>query len=85
MALSVEKLRKKLGLSQYQLAHALNVNARTVVRWEEGSEPKGLSASILYGIQNALEKGADPKQVGQRLSLGVGALLYYGLMEETKL
>ena len=79
--MNVAKLRETLGLSVNQLASALNVNTRTIARWEEGSAtPTGLADSVLQAISMAINEGADARRIGQRLSLGVGGVIYYGLM-----
>lgn len=78
--LSSASLRKKLGLSRADWARALNVNERTVMRWEnDGDDPSGLAATVLRAISNALAEGADPAHVGRLVSMGIGALIYYGL------
>jgi hypothetical protein len=73
---SPASIRKKLGLSRVDWARALNVNERTVMRWEaNGDEPGGLAAGVMRGIEDALEEGAEPARVGRLLSVGVGSLV----------
>jgi transcriptional regulator with XRE-family HTH domain len=76
-------LRKKLGLSRVDWARALNVNERTVMRWEnEGDAPGGLAAAVLRGIEGALAEGAEPARVGRLVGMGIHALVYRGLTEK---
>jgi transcriptional regulator with XRE-family HTH domain len=79
-------LRTALGLTRSEWARALNVNERTVARWEdEAADPGGLTADVMRGIHNALEDGLDPKRAGRLVSLGVGSLIFYGLTGRKKL
>lgn len=79
------ELREKLGLSRGDWARALNVNERTVMRWEdEHTDPGGLALEVMRGIGNALEEGADPLRVGRLVSLGIGALIYYRLADDRR-
>jgi transcriptional regulator with XRE-family HTH domain len=78
-------LRERLGLSRADWARALNVNERTVSRWEEdGTDPGGLASEVMRGISNALEEGADAARVGRLVSLGVSSLLFYGIVGRVK-
>jgi hypothetical protein len=77
-------LREQLSLSRVEWARALNTNERTIERWENGSEPSGLAAEVMRGIQNALDEGADPARVGRLVGMGIGALIYYGLTNKTQ-
>ena len=73
-------LRARIGLSRAEWAHALGVNERTVMRWEnDGAEPSGLAAVVITAITNAIEEGANPARVGRLVGMGIGALIYYGL------
>lgn len=81
MTITSASLRARIGLSRAEWARALNVNERTVARWEDGQEPGGVAAEVMRGISSALDEGADPKRVGRLVSLGVGGLLYYRLMQ----
>lgn len=76
-------LRERIGLSRAEWARALNVNERTVARWEEdGVDPGGLAAEVMRGISSALEEGAEPIRVGRMVGLGVGSLLFHELMRQ---
>lgn len=45
----IKDIRLKLGMSQQQLAQALNVNYTTVNRWENGkSEPSNLAQRTFF-------------------------------------
>lgn len=45
----VRFVRKQLGLSQKQLAQALNISFATINRWENGHvEPSNLAKKIFY-------------------------------------
>ncbi len=75
-------LRERLGLSRSEWARALNVGVITVKRWEdEGTDPGGLATEVMRGILTALEDGAEPVHVGRIVSMGIGSLLCYGIIE----
>ncbi len=78
------EIREKLAMSRADWAKVLNVNLATVVRWETGDhEPAGLAREVIRAISNALlEDGADVPRIGRQLSLGIGALIYYGIMSQ---
>ncbi len=49
----IKKLRKKLGLTQKELAARLGVHVITVTRWETGAfEPSGLAATVLEQLED---------------------------------
>ena len=52
----LKKLRKEKSLTQEQLAEQLNVSARTVSRWETGTNMPDISLLVVltdfYGISN---------------------------------
>lgn len=76
-------LRELLGLSRADWARALSVNAITVKRWEdEDADPGGLASEVMRGITAALEDGAEPSRVGRLVSLGIGSLLCYGIINK---
>jgi DNA-binding XRE family transcriptional regulator len=78
-------LRERLQLTASDWAKALSVNESTVRRWEDGStDPAGVAIEVMRGIEMALDDGADPVRVGKRITLGIGALLCYGLLEHCK-
>lgn len=82
MPVNVKRLRTRLGLSKAELARILNVAPLTVQRWDNGQPPRGLSAVVLGAIEEAVTASTNAKAVGQKLSLGVGALVYYGLVSK---
>ena len=59
--MKAEMRRRKLGLSQAQLAHLLNVDARTVRRWEDdsGSRPPN---PIACRVLEWLKEGFRPPE-----------------------
>ncbi len=76
-------LRERLGLSRAEWARALNVNERTVARWEdEATDPGGLASEVMKGIQFAIDQGSNAREVGRLVSLGIGSLLFYGLTHQ---
>jgi len=82
----IKNLREKKGLTQQQLASALNVSVTTVSRWESGvKEPSGSAAAILKSvIVGSLGVGL----VGGIVGLGLSPLLtsgrsIYQLLRET--
>ncbi len=81
--MSAPTLRERLGLTRAEFARALNVNERTVARWEdEGKDPGGLAVEVMRGIQFAIDQGVDAMEVGRLVSLGIGSLLFYGLRQQ---
>ena len=73
-------LRDQLGLTRAQLARALGVHERTIIRWEAGeSMPSGLAAEVLHGISFAIENGANAANTGRLLGMGLSSLLFHGL------
>lgn len=83
--LKSQAIRTKLGLSRADWARSLGVHERTVVRWEvEGADPGGLANEVMRGIANALEEGEDPKRMSRRIGMGIGSLIYFGLITYPK-
>ncbi len=78
-------IRARMDLSIADWARALNVSEMTIKRWSKGTDPVGLHAEVLRGISMALDEGADPDRTSKMLSLGVGALLYQGLLRRAGL
>lgn len=90
-----EKIKRTcdlLGLTPRKLAKAMHITPNTMYRWIAGShKPKGLSASVLEGLHQVAtvlhqrdvdDKTGMPdraKRAGARVSLGIGAVLFYGL------
>lgn len=79
-------LRERLGITRAQLAHALGIHERTVMRWEtETSTPTGLAAEVLYGIARAIDSGADAAAIGKLIAdQGISALLCHGLTDRPR-
>lgn len=86
----VKFIRECFGLSQRDLAKALNVAPYTVARWElGGTSPVGLQAEVLRALYNTAveirgkkdEEAA--KAIGGLVALGIGALIFYLLMKES--
>ena len=62
----VKEIRRKLDLSQKQLANELHVSFATVNRWENGKNaPSMLAKKALYGF--CLEHGVDIELAKQLL------------------
>ena len=48
---TVKKARREMGMSQEELAHALNVSYVTINRWENGkSAPNRMAKSVFYAF-----------------------------------
>lgn len=55
----IARIRRELGLSQYELAELLNVDVRTVGRWEAGQvEPRAQVVTMLECFARALDARA---------------------------
>lgn len=85
----VSYIREVFGLSQRDLAKALNVAPYTIVRWETGgTSPSGLQDEVLRALyKTAMEtrqKKDDEaaKAIGGLVALGIGALIFYLLTKE---
>lgn len=71
-----KRLREHLGFSQHDWARVLNVDLKTVRRWEdEANEPRGMAAEVFRGLACALDAGVRPADIHNRLNLGLGALI----------
>lgn len=86
----VKCIRDVFGLTQRDLAKALNVAPYTVARWESGgTSPAGLQGEVLRALYNtAIEtrrKKDDEaaKAIGGLVALGIGALIFYLLTKES--
>lgn len=85
IATEITAVREALGLSVTTFAAALGVSTGTVYKWEDSKSPrpKGLSFAVLNALQAFVSTYKDyPDRVafaGQKLSLGLGALIFYGL------
>jgi len=77
---TARSLREHLGIEVRDWARILGINVRTVERWDSGErEPAGLAAEVFRGIGKAVDGGAPPSEIRQRLMLGLGAFLFHGL------
>jgi DNA-binding transcriptional regulator YiaG len=48
---TVKQIRQTLGISQEELAHALDVSYVTINRWENGrSEPSRMAKTVFYAF-----------------------------------
>jgi hypothetical protein len=78
----LSRIRAAFGLSQRQLAHALNVAPFTVARWESGAnKPTGL-AEVVVGALRSVADTATPahaRKAGGRVALGIGHVLVEAL------
>ncbi len=76
-------IRQTFGLSQRDLARALNVAPYTVARWETGwNEPTGLQEEVLRALHRAAVETAprtddSAAKMGGLIALGIGALIFY--------
>lgn len=62
---TVKQARKTLGISQEELAHALNVSYVTINRWENGrSEPNRMAKTVFYAFCE--EKGISTDQLKEK-------------------
>jgi len=63
--MEIKGIRKKLGLTQEQLAHKLGVSWATVARWERG---KGAPSPLAQkAIENLLKETSAENKGGDRL------------------
>lgn len=80
-----QPLRERLGLSRAEWARVLNVNLRTVGRWEtEDRDPGGTATAVMRGIDNALREGAELEIVKSRIALGIDTLVAATLSMTTR-
>ncbi len=80
-------IRHTFGLSQRDLAKALNVAPYTVARWEGGgNEPAGLQEEVLRALHRTAVETAPrtdaAAKLGGLISLGIGALIFYLLTRD---
>ncbi len=58
------RLRKRLGLSQDNLASILRCNRRQICRWELDQQvPRGVTEDLLKAIERALHSGYTPQRI----------------------
>jgi transcriptional regulator with XRE-family HTH domain len=70
-------IRKKLGLSQEQMARVLGVSFASVNRWEMGhSSPTGPTRDVYMAIDAALRAGHAPEGILKAANSERGAFLY---------
>jgi len=86
--LQVVDLREALGMSQLELARALNVVPSTLDRWEKDG-PHSLGLEVLASLHRAVfepeDEGADRSarlgRIATELRLGLGAVIYFRLLD----
>ena len=70
-------IRKKLDLSQEQMARLLGVSFASVNRWEGGqSGPTGPTLDLYLAIDAAIRAGNDPRVIRAAANNERGAFLY---------
>lgn len=70
-------IRKKLGLSQEQMARLIGVSFVTVNRWEGGhSSPTGPLLDLYLALRGALQAAYSPAAIVQASNGERGAFLY---------
>ena len=70
-------IRRKLCLSQEQMAHLLGVSFASVNRWEGGhSSPTGPTRDLYVAIDAAVRAGNAPDAIRQAANNERGAFLY---------
>ncbi len=84
-------IRETFGLSQRELAKALNVGPNTVGRWEigrdvpGGNEPTGLQEEVLRALHNVAGRVQNDQEqramIAGMIGLGIGALIFYLLTQ----
>lgn len=58
--IEIRDLRTALALTEPQLARLLDVDPRSIARWESGStEPTASARAVLVGLRRALEENPD--------------------------
>jgi transcriptional regulator with XRE-family HTH domain len=70
-------IRRKLGLSQEQLARLLGVSFASVNRWEGGhSSPTGPIGDLYLALDAAIRAGNSPQAILQAANAERGVFLY---------
>ena len=70
------RLRKRLGLSQDNLASILRCNRRQICRWELDQQvPRGVTEDLLKAIERALQAGNTPERVLSKSKTARGQFL----------
>lgn len=83
----VTELREALRLSPSEMARALGTGPLTFSNWEK-SGPHNLGLEVLWGLHRAVfgvdDQGAAREarieRISGQLRLGIGALLYFGML-----
>ncbi|MGA2605944.1 MAG: helix-turn-helix domain-containing protein [Halobacteriota archaeon] len=76
-AAQLAAVRRKLGLSQEQMARLLGVSFASVNRWEGGhSGPTGPTCDIYIALDAAIRAGNSPGTIRQAANSERGAFLY---------
>jgi type I restriction enzyme M protein len=70
-------IRRKLNLSQEQIAQLLGVSFASVNRWEGGhSSPTGPTRDLYLALDAAIRSGNPPEAIRQAANNERGAFLY---------
>jgi len=70
-------IRRKLGLSQEQMARLLGVSFASVNRWEGGhSSPAGPISDLYLALDTAIRAGNSPQAILQAANAERGMFLY---------
>jgi DNA-binding XRE family transcriptional regulator len=73
---SPRRLREHLDFEVREWARLLNVNVKTVERWETGAvEPAGLATEVFRGLASALDQGGSPAEIHNRITLGLASFV----------
>ena len=67
----VRRLRRYAGLSQRELAEALNARQQTISEWERGAyEPRGTAARLLTRVAEDVEFPFEAGEAGEAREVG---------------
>lgn len=70
-------IRKKLGITQEQMARLLGVSFASVNRWEGGhSAPMGPNRDLYLALDSALKVGNSPEMIRKAANAERGSFLY---------
>lgn len=76
-AAHVTTIRRRLDLSQEQMAHLLGVSFASVNRWEGGhSSPTGPVCDLYLALDAAIRAGNRPEAIRKAANAERGAFLY---------
>ena len=77
----IREIREHMRMSRAEFARLLNVDARSVYRWENGeSVPSGSAESVLLGVRQALSTRNDKVTKALAVIGGLAALGGLGLL-----